>query len=137
MKTILNIVLLAWVLSTGHAWAHHSFAMFDSNKDVDIVGVVKDFQWTNPHMWIQIDVSDAKGVPVEWSIEGGSPNVLARQGWKSTSVKPGDKVTITIHPLKNGEAGGSLVKVKLPDGKVIGNQGTALPPVTPAPDAKS
>jgi hypothetical protein len=108
------------VAIAGPAFAHHSFAMFDSAKEVTLVGTIKEFQWTNPHTWIQINVPDASGKLVEWSIEGGSPNGLARRGWKSTSLKPGEKVTLTTHPMKDGSAGGSLMKVVKADGTVVG-----------------
>ena len=100
------------------ALAHHSFAMFDSSKSVTLVGTVKEFQWTNPHTWIQVNVP-TNGKVVEWSIEGGSPNGLARRGWKSSIMKPGDKITVVISPMKDGSNGGSLKSVTLPDGKVL------------------
>jgi hypothetical protein len=97
--------------ATGPASAHHSFAMFDSSKQVVLVGTIKEFQWTNPHSWIQIMAKDASGKEVEYSIEGGSPNGLSRAGWKRTSLKPGDKAQLVMHPLKDGTNGGSLVTV--------------------------
>ena len=103
------------------ALAHHSFAMFDSQKEITIQGTIKEFQWTNPHSWIQINVADTQGSIKEWSIEGASPNGLARQGWRSTSLKPGDKVSMVIHPMKNGSNGGSLMAVQLPDGTKLGD----------------
>jgi hypothetical protein len=103
------------------AFAHHSFAMFDNQKNVTIEGTVKEFQWTNPHSWIQLMVKDASGKEAEWSIEGGSPNGLTRAGWKRTSIKPGDKATVVIHPLKDGSEGGSLVQVEI-NGQKIGNR---------------
>ena len=108
-------------ITAAPALAHHSFAMFDNQKEVQLVGTVKDFQWTNPHTWIQVVVPDAQGAGMsEWSIEGGNPGDLARRGWKKTSLKPGDKVTVHIHPMKNGTNGGSLVGVTLADGTVVG-----------------
>src|SRR6201996_1269654 len=95
------------------AFAHHSFAMFDNQKNVTLEGTVKEFQWTNPHSWIQLVVKDASGKEVEYSIEGGSPNGLSRSGWKRTSLKPGDKAIAIIHPLKDGTNGGSLVSVSV------------------------
>ena len=92
-------------------FAHHSFAMFDQTKEVTLDGTLKELQWTNPHIWIQVLVPDDTGKTVEWSVEGGSPNNLSRKGWSRNSMKAGDKVVITIHPLKNGENGGSLMKV--------------------------
>ena len=104
------------------AQAHHSFAMFDSTKNMTLEGTIKEFQWTNPHSWIQIVVKDASGKDTEWSIEGGSPNGLARAGWKRTSLKPGDKAVLVTHPLKDGTPGGSLVSVSV-NGVVVGGKG--------------
>ena len=99
------------------ALAHHSFAMFDQSKQVSIVGTVKDFQWTNPHVFIE--VIDSAGVV--WSVELNSPNNLIRQGWKRTAMKPGDKVTVLINPLKDGSKGGLFNAVTLPDGTMLGD----------------
>jgi hypothetical protein len=115
------IALAAAFACATPALAHHSFAMFDSQKEVVINGTIKEFQWTNPHSWIQINVPDGAGGTKEWSIEGATPNGLARQGWRSTSLKPGDKVSIQIHPMKNGSAGGSLIAVTLADGTKLGD----------------
>lgn len=101
------------------AWAHHSFAMFDNEKEATLEGIIKEFQWTNPHTWIQVLVKDASGKEVEWSIEGGSPNSLGRAGWKRTSIKAGDKATVVIHPLKNGSPGGSLMRITV-NGQLVG-----------------
>ena len=98
-------------LAAAPAFAHHSFAMFDNQKNVTLDGTIKEFQWTNPHSWIQIMAKDASGKEVEYSIEGGSPNGLSRAGWKRTSLKPGDKAVLVMHPLKDGTNGGSLVTV--------------------------
>jgi len=100
-------------------WAHHSFAMFDNEKEMTLEGTVKEFQWTNPHTWTQVLVKDESGKEVEWSIEGGSPNSLQRSGWKRTSIKAGDKATVVIHPLKNGSPGGSLVRITV-NGQPVG-----------------
>jgi len=100
-------------------WAHHSFAMFDNEKETTLEGTIKEFQWTNPHTWIQVMVKDASGKEVEWSIEGGSPSGLSRSGWKRTSIKAGDKATVVIHPLKNGEPGGSLMRITV-NGQLVG-----------------
>jgi len=120
MKRSMPIAVCIAASLVAPAFAHHSFAMFDNQKDVTLEGTIKEFQWTNPHTWIQVMVKDAAGKEVEWSIEGGSPNSLSRNGWKRTSLKPGDKVVLVTHPLKDGSAGGSLVTVSV-DGKPIGN----------------
>jgi len=101
--------------------AHHSFSMFDMQKEMTISGTVKEFQWTNPHAWVQILVKGEDGKVVEWSIEGNSPSVLARQGWTKRSLKTGDAVTVTIHPMRDGSTGGSIVKMLGADGKQIGD----------------
>ena len=113
--------VLALVLSVaGPALAHHSYAMFDRDKELKLAGTVKTFAWTNPHSWIEIDVANTAGGSDTWGVECNSPNNLARMGWKSTSLKPGDKVTISIHPLRSGEHGGSFMYVSLPDGRTLG-----------------
>jgi len=109
------------------AYAHHSFAAFDRNKKVVLVGVVKDFQWTNPHAWIQLEVQDAKGDKTEWGVECGSPNMMARTGWKKELLKPGDQVAVTVNPLLDGKPNGSLVSITLANGAVLG-PGDAPPP---------
>ena len=110
----------ALLLSCSVADAHHSFAMFDLAKDVTVEAVIKEVQFTNPHVWLQILVDDGKGGQTEWSIESGAPGMMLRNGWKPSTLKPGDKVTLTMHPLKNGSPGGSLVRVKVPDGRTLG-----------------
>ena len=106
------------------ALAHHSFSMFDSDKTVTMTGTVKEFEWTNPHSWLRMMVEDqATHKPVQWAFEMGSPGQQARVGWKPDSVKPGDKVTVTIHPLKDGSRGGQLITAILPSGTMLGNGG--------------
>ena len=111
MKTSMKLLAVAGLVlaASSPAVAHHSAAMFDSGKVITIEGIVKEFQWTNPHTWVQIVVTDAAGKQVEWAIESGAPNGMARQGWKRNSLVPGDKVAIAINPLRDGRAGGFLV----------------------------
>jgi hypothetical protein len=112
MKKPVLAALAVFALLAHAASAHHSFAMFDNSQEKTLSGTLKELQWTNPHIWVQVLVKDeASGEVVEWSVEGSSPNNLVRKGWSRNSMKPGDKVVVTIHPLKNGEKGGSLVKV--------------------------
>jgi hypothetical protein len=108
-----------FVLLAGSARAHHSFAMFDRNKETTLVGTVEDFQWTNPHSWIELDVTNENGSVDKWSIELNSPNNLARQGWHSNSVKPGDKISVIIWPLRSGDKGGLFISLTLPNGQVL------------------
>jgi hypothetical protein len=100
-------------------FAHHSFAMFDRTKETTLVGVVEEFQWTNPHSWIELNVTNQDGTVDKWSIELNSPNNLARQGWHSNSVKPGDKISVIIWPLRSGEKGGLFMSLTLPSGQTL------------------
>jgi Family of unknown function (DUF6152) len=110
------MLVTSWPLS-----AHHSAAMFDDTKVVELSGTVKALQWTNPHIWLQVVVED-QGRETEWSLEGGSPNSLSRQGWRSTTFKPGDVVTVRLRPMKDGTAAGSFIGAKFTaDGHTIGN----------------
>jgi len=117
-RTVRAAALAAALIVTGSAVAHHSFAMFDRDKEVTLNGTVREFQWTNPHAFIEIEVAD--GAKVEkWSVEMNSPNNLTRQGWKSSMLKTGDKVSVTLNPLRDGKKGGLFVAITLADGKVI------------------
>lgn len=98
------------------AMAHHSTAMFDFTKTVEIKGTVKSFAWTNPHSWTVVTVGKA-----EYGLEGMSPNYLSRNGWSKRTLNQGDKVTMKLHPLKDGRNGGFMVSVTMPDGKVLYN----------------
>jgi hypothetical protein len=119
IATMLGMLAFSVALPAGHAQAHHAFSMFDTQKEVTLEGVVKEFQWTNPHSWVQLLVKEPGGKEVEWSIEGSSPNNLARFGWKRNSIRAGDRVQAVVHPLKDGTIGGSLVKITV-NGQVIG-----------------
>ena len=105
-----------------NAFAHHSYAMFAEDKVMTVQGTVSRFDWTNPHGWIHVMVTDEKTKqPVRWSIETGAPGGMARQGWLPKTIGPGDKISITFHPLRNGQPGGSYMSATLPTGKVMGN----------------
>jgi hypothetical protein len=109
---------LALMLPAG---AHHSTAMFDFAKTVEIKGTIKEFQWTNPHTWTKVDVEGGGAAAVEYGLEGMSPNYLTRNGWSKRTLKTGDKVVLQVHPLKDGRPGGFMVSVKLADGTVMYN----------------
>jgi len=117
----LRFAAVAVVGLAGPAFAHHSFAMFDQSKDVTLKGTVREFQWTNPHAFIHIEVPNDSGGKDVWQVELNSPNNLTRQGWRSTSVKPGEQVTLVLNPLRDGSKGGLFKSVTLPDGKVLGD----------------
>jgi Family of unknown function (DUF6152) len=99
--------------------AHHSAALFDHEKQRTLSGTVKEFQFTNPHCWIQLLVSDGDGT-AEWNIEMGSPAHLIRAGWKRNTLKPGDKIAVVINPLREGANGGGFVSAIGVDGNPIG-----------------
>src|SRR5262245_16575183 len=117
---------------SGSVAAHHSFSMFDSTKEVLLTGVVKEFQWTNPHTFVQLVVPGPGGKSVEWSIEGSSPNGLSRIGWKRTSIKAGDQVAVTINPLRSGQPGGNFVQLKFADGRILSRRSGETPAEAPA-----
>ena len=112
-------MIAASVLIPAPGGAHHSAAMFDDTQVRELKGVVKELQWTNPHVWLQITV-DEKGTKKEWSVEAGSPNTLSRTGWRSSSFKPGDAVTVRINPMKDGSAAGNFIGAKFDDGRTLG-----------------
>ena len=125
VRSALQLFLLAALLiAASAAFAHHSRTMFDTNKQITLVGTVKDFQWTNPHCWIQVlvpDPNDPNAPPVEWGVEMGAPVELMRKGWKPGSLHPGDKVTVIANPLRDGQHGGLVLSVTGPDGRVLGH----------------
>jgi len=108
------------MLAAGPVYAHHSGAMFDRNKPMVLEGVVKAFQWTNPHSWLQVEVSDGKGGTKEWSVECGSPNTLARTGWRKTTFNAGDKIKVRIGPMIDGTSAGIFVGAQLANGATLG-----------------
>ena len=107
--------------------AHHSFAMFDQDKTVAIKGTVKDFEWANPHVWIRLMVMDAKAnKELEYAFEMGSVARSTKDGWKRDTIRPGDVITVTMHPLKDGSRGGMYLAADLPNGKKMGRTGPAV-----------
>jgi hypothetical protein len=103
--------------------AHHSFSVFNMQTEIEITGVVKEVQWTNPHIWIWVDVTNENGEVVTWGLEGMSPNFLARRGWGRTTLEAGDEVTVSLRPLNSGEPGGMFMQTTTPDGVVLGMGG--------------
>jgi Family of unknown function (DUF6152) len=122
------VMVVSLALLTGQpTMAHHSFAMYDRSTELNLEGVVREFQWTSPHAWIQVLVPDGFGGNKEWSVECGAPGMLARTGWNSHMLKAGDKVVLVVHPLRTGGPSASLVKVTLADGRILGPGGPPPP----------
>src|SRR5687768_4683923 len=117
-----GLFLVAAVLPA-RTLAHHSFAMFDPANPITLSGVVTAFEWTNPHVYIELDVPDGTRGAKHWTIELGSPSILMRSGWKFNILKKGDKVTAVVSPLRSGDPGSLLTRITLPDGRVLGNGG--------------
>jgi len=120
----LGLASVAVAMHVIPAAAHHSFAMFDAERQVTLKGTVKEFQWTSPHAWIMLTV-ERGGRQQEWAIELNGPSGLVRQGWKPKTLIPGMPVTTVIHPLRDGTNGGQFVEITLPDGTVFGRAGGA------------
>jgi hypothetical protein len=101
--------------------AHHSFAMFDQEHPIELAGTVKEFRFVSPHTFVFLDVNEADGSSQLWNLEGGPPSFLARDGWSSKTLKPGDEVEMTIDPLRSGAPGGAwnVNKIKYKNGNPI------------------
>jgi Family of unknown function (DUF6152) len=122
---MLVVGALSLLLGAAAAVAHHSTAMFDMQHTVTIQGTVTQFDWTNPHTFIFMEVlNTATGTSESWSVEGMSPNYLSRNGWTRHTLNAGDKIGMEVHLLKDGRKGGFCATVTLPDGKKLAN----LPP---------
>ena len=125
MKRAAIVGICSLVFLSGElALAHHSPILFDRGKRLTLSGTVAEFAWMNPHASIQLDVPSPSGGVDRWGVEMNSPNNLVKEGWKSTLLKTGDKVTVIVHPLRSGEPGGIFVSVKLADGRVFGDKWT-------------
>lgn len=103
------------------AFSHHSNVAFEVTKVVTITGVVKEFQWRNPHTWVILTVDDGKGKKVDWSVEGRAPGVLLRAGWTKNSILPGETITVDMSPAKDGTNSGLIARVTKADGTILGN----------------
>jgi len=99
--------------------AHHSPAVFDRTREVKLVGTVREFRWSNPHSFIELDVRNEKGVVEPWAVEMNPPSYLVKAGWKSSTVKAGDMVTVMVNPLRTSETVGKFVSITLSGGQVL------------------
>lgn len=120
LKTVTALAASLLVLTAPAAWPHHSAAMFDQTQVKEMTGTVKEFQFTNPHTWIQVYVPDENGEQVEWSLEWGSPNQLGRQGIRPSTFPAGARVTVRTNPMLDGSPAGLFVGARLEDGTTIG-----------------
>ena len=112
--------LAASLLLASFAGAHHSSAMFDKSRVVEITATVTEFQWTNPHVWIEINIANEDGQEEAWSIEGLGPNSLFRNGWRPNSFKAGDVIEIRFNPMHDGSNAGGFIGAKFSDGRTLG-----------------
>src|SRR2546427_6976085 len=128
MKTIIIGLLAAGLIAvTGRtASAHHSFSAFNMTTEKTITGTVKKLDWTNPHTWIWIDVANNQGGVDTFGFEGMSPNYLARRGWSKSTLKPGDTITVTFRPARDGSNGGMFMNAKRPTGEVLSMTGLPI-----------
>jgi hypothetical protein len=125
MKRIAMVVAAVCTLGTP-VLAHHSAAGIDRTKTVTLVGTVKEFGWRNPHSYMEIDVpAETGGSTVTWKVEMTSPAFLIRAGWKATTLKPGDRVTVKVFPLRDGDPGGLFQSVTLANGEVLTERAAA------------
>lgn len=122
MKCIPRIVMGGALIAAGLsvvASAHHSVTAYDLNTIKELAATVKVFEWTNPHTWLRVILTDESGKQVEWAFESGTPNTNAMAGWKKTDLRPGDQVTVMFHPKRDGAPSGTLMEVRLADGRVL------------------
>ena len=125
LQVALACIIGMWM--SGASYAHHSMEGFDRDKNVTLVGTVKQFKWANPHSWIELEVPNDKGGVDTWNVEMTAPFVLIRAGWRATSLKPGDKVTVVGHPQKTGEPGALFVSVTTASGETLTDRPLAPP----------
>jgi hypothetical protein len=116
------LVLAAALLVPLPAASHHSNVAYEVTKVVTITGVVKSFEWSNPHTWLTVIVDDGKGGKVEWACEGRAPGILLRAGWTRTILKAGETVTVDMSPRKDGTKESIIARVTKADGSILSNQ---------------
>lgn len=131
MKPAIALAAVAAAL-TAPAHAHHSSAMFDATKTVTVSGEVKRYQFVQPHTWIDVVSKDAAGKETTWAIEGGATGQMRNIGLPPSALKPGDKVTVTAHPLRDGRPAGAFVSIVMPDGKTLSARAPQQAPAAPA-----
>ena len=119
---LISVLSAAVLLCAGTAQSHHSNVAYEVNKVITVTGVVKEFQWVNPHTWLHLMVDDGKGGKVEWAAEGRAPGILLRAGWTRSSLKGGETVTVDMSPAKDGTRTAIIARVTKADGTILSNQ---------------
>ncbi len=122
MRAVVTSVVLAVLFHAVPAQSHHSNVAYEVTKVITVTGVVREFQWVNPHTFVHLVVEDGKGGKVEWAAEGRAPGILLRAGWTKSSLKPGEKVTIDMSPAKDGSKTSIIARVTKADGTILSNQ---------------
>ena len=115
-------VLATVLLLPAPAQSHHSNVAYEVTKVITITGVVKEFEWVNPHTWLHVVVDDGKGAKVEWACEGRAPGILSRAGWTRSALKAGETVTVDMSPAKDGSKVSIIARVTKADGTILSNQ---------------
>jgi hypothetical protein len=121
LTLLISASLAGLLVAPEIASAHHSNAMFDKSQARQVTATVREFQWTNPHIWIQVLIENEDGVQEEWSIEGGGPNTLFRKGWRPDTFKPGDVVEFKLYPMHDGSNAALFVGAKFSSGETLGD----------------
>ncbi len=116
-------------LASIQAAAHHSQTMYDGDTEIEMRGVVEQFDWTNPHTWLYVTIEGEDGASSQWVFESNSTGQLTRVGWSADSIKSGDEVTIIMHPLRDGTRGGTIVSIHMPDGTILPSGGMRPDPI--------
>ena len=131
-KTVFAVLLAtaAVLMTVAPLVAHHGAASFDTEKEITLKGTVTEWIWANPHCFLKFDAMDDTGTVRNWAVETQNPTDISVRGWRRTSFKAGDQVTVTLQPVKNGAPVGRLRKVVLANGETLG---TMLPGAAPAP----
>jgi len=122
-RALLSLFAMAAVLLNARpAQSHHSNVLYEVTRVVTITGVVKEFQWVNPHTWLYLTIDDGKGGKTEWKVEGRAPGILRRAGWKTSSLVAGETVTVDMSPAKDGTHVGIIARITKADGSILSNQ---------------
>jgi hypothetical protein len=133
IRAALILSALSCGIGMAPAFAHHSFGLYDMAKTAEVDGTVAQMEWSNPHCWLFLQVGTSPGAPTSYGFEMNSVGEMTRRGWKKTAVRPGDKIKVRYHPLRDGRTGGLMMVVITADGRIIGR----APGAPPSQDAAS